>query len=304
MKDFLNIDAFFKHIDKSKFTTSIDKLTFLKIFCLWLTTIIFFGLIYHFVQSDNSFLYYFPTSSTVDKLSDTIYFSFVTATTAGFGIFAPSGILKFVAIVQVVIGLLFIAIVTSKLVSIKQDTILNELYELSFTEKINKLRSSLLLFRQNLDRIISKIEDGVIKRRELSDTSIHLSSFDDILREVYVITSKTNIRNAFIKNLDPVNTELIFNSIMNSFEKVHELLGVINENKVVIKNAPIKELTETCINSNEELFNLLNLYIKIRKETITDLNTRKNEVMNRINLELNELLKPESTQENKPTIQA
>ncbi len=86
----------------------------------------------------------------INNLPDSIYFSFVTATTTGFGDFLPQGWFKLIVIAEVICGLLLLALVTSKLVSIKQDILLKEIYDMSFYERINRLRSGLLLFRQNL----------------------------------------------------------------------------------------------------------------------------------------------------------
>jgi len=284
VKDFKKVNFHFRILRK-KFTHFTDKLSFINFFMLWTTVILSFGFFYHFFQGATSYLYYPSIKTPVESLYDAVYFSFVAATTTGFGDIVPIGLFKLMATFEVIFGLLLIALVTSKLVSIKQDAVLSELYELSFDERINKLRSSLLLFRQNIDRVINKIEDGNIKKREIDNLYVYLSSLEDSLRETYALITRTGDAH-FIKSIDTTNTELIFNSIIHSFEKVNELLKISNEHSREWKNDATLNLLETCITSNEKLFSVLNSSIKLREETINDLNTRKNSVIEKIKNEL------------------
>ena len=284
MKDFFDLNAFFRRFIK-KFAHFTDKLSFINLFLLWLIVVSSFGFFYHFFQGDTSYLSYPTLKSHVQNLPDALYFSFVAATTTGFGDIVPIGLFKLIATFEVIFGLLLIALVTSKLVSIKQDVILSELYDLSFDEKLNKLRSSLLLFRQNLERVINKIDEGNIRKREISNLHVYLSSLEDSLRETFSLITRVG-RVDFIKNIDLVNTELIFNSIIHSFEKVYELSKILNEHHHDWKNDAILNLLETCTLSNEELFIALSSSTKLREETITDLNMRKNKVIEKIKNEL------------------
>jgi len=112
----------------------IDRLKFKHIFLIWVSAIFFFGLIYHFSINSEAFLLYSKEGTHVSGIKDAIYFSFVTATTTGFGDIIPVGYFKTVAVIEVIFGLLLLAVVTSKLISIKQDAILSELYEFSLND--------------------------------------------------------------------------------------------------------------------------------------------------------------------------
>ena len=135
----------------------LDFLTVPTAILLWMGVIFFFGLFYHFASDAYSFLYYVPEEQPVSSLSDAVYFSFIAAMTGGMGTILPFGLFKVLIIIEVIFSLLLVAIITSKLVSLKQDVILNELYEHYFNDKVGKLRSSLLLFRQSLDRLMNKV---------------------------------------------------------------------------------------------------------------------------------------------------
>ncbi|MBN1386052.1 two pore domain potassium channel family protein [Candidatus Woesearchaeota archaeon] len=219
---FTDINNMFRDMKRKSLTRWIDKLTFTRILLLWIIIIILFGIAFYYLHDDSSYLFYTPDRSIPGTIFDSIYFSFVTATTTGFGDMIPFGWLKLVAIAEVICGLLLLALVTSKLVSIKQDIILDEIYVLSLNEKTNRLRSSMLLFRQNLDRLLSKVEEGVARKREISNLYLTLSSFEDTLNEIPPLFSKSD--NHFIKNIDALNAELLAAGVISSFEKLNEAL--------------------------------------------------------------------------------
>lgn len=278
MKRFIPINSLLDKLKRRTFTTWIDKLTFFRIFLIWASIIGFFGLVYHFFTGNGSFLFYVPLNHTVKRASDSIYFSFITATSTGYGDIIPSGFFKFISIVEVVFGLLLLAFVTSKLISIKQDIILNEIYEISFNEKINRLRSSLLVFRQNLSRIINKIEENSIRKREISEIYVYISSFEDTLNEIHSIIDTSGQGGYFKKVIDPLNTELLFNSILTSFEKLNELISILNQSNLEWRRDLTLDLINRCMSLNDVLFSKLNTMKNISEKTISDINLRKSEV--------------------------
>lgn len=286
MKKFITLDQLFQQL-KSKYLNSwLDKLTFFRIFLIWTSVITVFGLIYYFCTNKISFLFYTPSQEVVRGILDSIYFSFITATSTGYGDILPFGLFKILTIFEVIFGLLLLAVVTSKLISIKQDIILNEIYEISFNEKINRLRSSLLIVRQNLSRIINKIEENYIRKREVSDIYIYISSLEDTLNETKALIGTDN-KNQFKKVLDPLNTELLFNSILHSFEKVSELINTLNQSKLDWRRDITLKLIKSCISINNTLFTKLSSSKNLSDKTMTDLNLQKNKVIETIENGLN-----------------
>jgi hypothetical protein len=263
------MDEFFHKFKKSRIVSLLDRLSFFQIFVLWNLGIILFGLTYFVAAGDNAYLYSPYRQQKITNLLDHVYFSFITATSTGSGEIVPIGLFKFLTIIEVVFGLLLLAIVTSKIVSIKQDAILSEVYEMSFNEKMYRFRSSLLLFRQNLGRTVTKIEDGSIRRREISDLYTHFSALEDILHEILSQLEKQE--HDFAKSMDPLNTQLIFISINQSFEKVNELIDLMHEKKLEWKRDIAIQLLRRCININHSLFGNLNSSKRLPETTRIDL---------------------------------
>ena len=256
----------------------IDKFSFLHLFLVWLFVVVGFGWWYYSFPDQLSYLYSPIVRSHVQTLSESIYFSFITATTTGFGDIIPFGIFKLMAIIEVIFGLLLLAVVTSKLVSIKQDVILGELYELSFNEQISQLRSALLEFRQNLERLMGKVEEGILKRRETNEIIVHLSSFEHQMTEISMLVGRSK-GDELIKNMDPVDTELIFEGVVSSFEKIHELVVLLDQHKLDWRGDAILTLLRKCIILNEGLFEKLNTSKSVTKETLVALNNRKEKMI-------------------------
>jgi hypothetical protein len=240
-------------INLNRINGLLDRLNFLHILIIWIGILLFFGLLYYFLSGESTYLVYNLTREKVSGLFDSIYFSFITATSTGFGDVIPMGYFKLFAIIEVVFGLVLLAIVTSKLVSIKQDVIMNEIYEISFYEKINRIRSSLLLFRQNVGRVITNIESNSIRKREISDLYNYLSSFEDSLKEISDLITRQPSNN-FTKVLDQMSTELILNSINQSFEKLTELIMLMINNKIEWKREIAIKIIEECMMINNSIF--------------------------------------------------
>jgi len=239
--------------ENGKAMSGLDKLNFSRILIIWVVIILFFGFCYILLSSQGNFLSY-PDGTKIDTFFDAIYFSFVAATTTGFGDILPNGLFKVIAIFEVVFGLLLLALVTSRLVSIKQDAILNEVYEISFNERINRLRSSLLLFRQNTERLVVKAEEKMLKSRDFEMAESYIYSLRDVLEEILSVLFRTKRNSSFVKKLDHVNSELIFNSVLSSFSKLNELFELANENKINYGDKISIDLINTCEKLCENIF--------------------------------------------------
>ncbi len=264
-----------------RFALFMDKFSFPVVLGLWLFLILIFALVYFFFSNGQAYLYYVPKQGPVDNLYDSIYFSFVAATTTGFGDIVPYGWFQIIAVLEVISGLLVLAFVTSKLVSIKQDAILNEVYEISFNERINRLRSSLVLFRQSVDRVIGKIEESTLRARDISSISVALVSFEDTLLEITSLVSKNGGRE-FIKDLDPLRAELIFNSVNNSFSKIEEFFSLCSSKKVNWEKELDASLAKQVLSLYDKIFSSMVSSSVLPQQKSLDLLQTKNSISDSI----------------------
>ena len=182
------------------------------------------------------------------------------------------GFFKIIAVLEVTLGLLLLAAVTSKLVSIKQDIILEELYEMSFVEKINRLRSSLLLFRQHASRIATHVEAGTVDKREIYDLYVYIHSMETVLEEMLPLVNPEE-KHIFSKVIDPLDSELLINSILQSFERLLELVTSLSKSNLQWKRPVTITTIKRCVSLNRQLFSKVILSQKKMpgmNETLTD----------------------------------
>jgi hypothetical protein len=278
--DYNKFGGLIKRISPSTPIHWIDKLSFIHILVFWVILVLFFGFIYYSFSSNDSFLKIPSTDGQVDNFFDAVYFSFVSATTTGFGDIVPEGGFKLIAIIEVVFGLLLLALVTSRLVSIKQNIILNEVYEISFSEKVTRLRSSLLLFRQSVDRLIVKVDEQNVQKNNFKNIGNSFLNLEDTLSEIFVLFNKKN-KNYFSKKVDNISTELIFNSIISSFERIDELLSLLETKKLHFEKEKSFLTIKKCFLLVDPIFNNLNT-LNLSQETIIELNSRKEEIFSKL----------------------
>lgn len=257
----LRIDRFIdinKGLEKSMFYR-ISGISFSKIFLFWIGMIFLFGLIYFLLSS-------YTTNYVLDKnnipiqgdinnildvrnftikgdfngLMNSIYFSFVTATTVGYGDLTPAGITKIFAVFEAVLGLLVWGVVISKLVGIKQEAILEQLYEISYEESINELRSALYLFRIEANRIIEGAQlKGWSNEEILENFDVNLASLENALRNIkkFVLEPK---KHDFLLSPDYPSTEILFEGISRSLKKMYELYILLESKNTGIRASKLQ----------------------------------------------------------------
>jgi len=91
-----------------------------------------------------------PVGGGFDGALTAIYFSFVTATSIGFGDVVPVGPMRLVAVLEGAAGLLVFGIVVSKLVSGRQELLTEQIHRTTFEERLGRLRTNLHLVLSEL----------------------------------------------------------------------------------------------------------------------------------------------------------
>jgi len=186
---------------------------------IWVALILIFTVLFYAVPGGGNHLVKSDGSQDINFF-DYLYFSVVTATTTGYGDIVPVGFSRVLAILEIILGWTTFAFVMSKLVSIKQEEVLQELREISHREETIRIRSSLLLFRQDIGILKHHIADSGLHKRERIQFSSLLTSFDFALKD-FVEIVKAHKESMIIDEM--VNFEVVINSACQSIGNVLEL---------------------------------------------------------------------------------
>jgi len=82
-----------------------------------------------------------------------LYFSFVTATSVGFGDVVPVGPARALAVAEAAAGLLIFGVVVSKFVSRRQERLTEEIHHIAFEERLERVRMNLHLLLTGMQAI-------------------------------------------------------------------------------------------------------------------------------------------------------
>jgi hypothetical protein len=193
---------------------SIDRLVF-----FWLAMIVGFGLLYwaagiemgYALQSGGS-----PVKPDLEGLITAIYFSFVTALSIGYGDVVPVGPIRIVAIAEGAAGLLIFGCLISKLVSRRQEALVEETHRIAFEDRLDRVRTNLHLVLSDLDAILeisgkpSALPDQTLRRLE-STVGVfcgELRTVHDLLYRVSLLPDEQPIE-SLLANLAVCLRELI-----------------------------------------------------------------------------------------------
>jgi hypothetical protein len=242
-----------KRFDPLNFFTNTK---FKHIFAFWIIVIILFGGIYfslsggeHSITQQNQ-----PLTKDVNGFLNALYFSVISATATGYGDLLPHGFSKGFATLEVILGLTIFGMLISKLVSYKQEIILEEIYEISFDEKINRLRSALYLFRADVVRLMDKIEIEELSKRKFQNLKMLLNTLENTMQDIEkLLCPKT--QKDFTMDIDELKLELILNSIDLSFSKIVEILNLMNTKEKDWRTTPILKSLEDIQDLGEHIFN-------------------------------------------------
>jgi hypothetical protein len=84
-----------------------------------------------------------PVGADLHGLLSALYFSFVTATSVGYGDIVPVGVARVLAVGEAVVGLLIFGAVVAKFVSHRQDELVLEIHQVTFDERLDRVQSNL-----------------------------------------------------------------------------------------------------------------------------------------------------------------
>lgn len=149
------------HRFDNKLLDLIHRRSTLTLFCTWMVMILLCGTGYwlaaldgypRLVESGT------PLGADLHGFGSAIYFSFVTATSIGYGDIVPVGTARAIAVAEAITGLLIFGAVVAKFVSRRQDQLINEIHRTTFEERLDRVQTNLHLVISELLSITSLCE--------------------------------------------------------------------------------------------------------------------------------------------------
>ena len=149
----------------------IDSMSTAQLFLVWLLMILLCGFGYwigaiggeHGLMEGGS-----PVGMDFRGFADAIYFSFVTATSVGYGDVVPVGFARPIAVVEAITALLIFGAVISKFVSHRQDELVGEIHRITFDERLDRVQSNLHTVIRELIDLASICEGSTMPVSRLS----------------------------------------------------------------------------------------------------------------------------------------
>jgi hypothetical protein len=143
-----------------------DGLSTARLFVIWLGVIVGCGVGYWLIDlTDAAGLTEAGArvGRNFDGLLTTLYFSFITATSVGYGDVLPVGATRILAVAEAVTGLLIFGLLIAKFVSYRQDMLVREIHSVTFEERLDRVQTNLHLVVSELLAIAALCDDGAAR---------------------------------------------------------------------------------------------------------------------------------------------
>jgi len=187
--------------------------------CIWLAVAIGFGLVYWLQNmAGEGWLRTAggPLGGSLTDLGTAVYFSFVTALTIGYGDVVPMGPARVLAVLEGAAGLLIFGLVISKLVSRRQEELMEDTHRIAFEQRLGRVRTSLHLVLSELQSIATMCGDhSVSAQRVRIRAESTIAIFEGELRTVHDLLYRP----------DQMPDEQVLESILASLAAGLEVLG-------------------------------------------------------------------------------
>ena len=190
---------------KRRMLSLLDRTSFSALGLVWFILVLSCGLIYWlggFWGSASLIDGGKPCNTSFESLGTALYFSFVTATSVGFGDVVPLGFARLLAIVEGGLALLIFGVLVSKLVSSKQEQLTEEIHLIAFEDRLGRVRTNLHRVLSELLQLSAEcVDHGCIPERMLPRVESASSVFAGKLQGfmTYSIDHRRTPRNLCLK---------------------------------------------------------------------------------------------------------
>jgi len=139
----------------------IQRRSTLQLFLIWIGMVLLSGVAYWLgaVEGGHGLIEAgSPVGADLKGFASAIYFSFVTATSVGYGDIVPVGIARMIAVAEAVTALLIFGAVVAKFVSHKQEEMVLEIHRITFEERLDRVQTNLHMVISDLLSITDMCE--------------------------------------------------------------------------------------------------------------------------------------------------
>ena len=124
----------------------VERRSTLQLFLIWIGTILLSGFAYWLgtLISDHGLVEGgLPVGTDLKGFASALYFSFVTATSIGYGDIVPVGGARIIAVAEAITALLVFGAVVAKFVSHRQEELVSEIHRVTFEERLDRVETNL-----------------------------------------------------------------------------------------------------------------------------------------------------------------
>jgi potassium channel LctB len=166
-----------------------------------------------------------PCNGGIESLGTALYFSFITATSVGFGDVVPVGAARLLAVIEGGMALLIFGVLVSKLVSHKQEQLTEEIHLIAFEDRLGRVRTNLHMVLSELLQLSAEcIDHGCLPERMLPRVESASSVFAGELQAVHDLLYRPQ------KNPEESMLEGILAAQVAILDAMAELLGKMPDN--------------------------------------------------------------------------
>lgn len=219
------------------------KKEFLKIknlLIIYISIAIIFAVLYLYLPNG---LVYQSTGEPIKDFWDSLYFSFATILTIGYGDLIPLGIIRGLTAIEGLIGWILFGVIVYKIVSSRQDLILKEIHRSSNEQHLSKIRNYLFISNTNLERFIKNLQTKKISK-DAESYELHIISTNLMANIEEARRFLQNVNTSPEEKIEKEEILLLVKGInlsLMSFTNSLELLGKKNfEKDTVLKENTLK----------------------------------------------------------------
>lgn len=223
----------------------IDRASFKDVFVFWIIFMLVMGVLFFVLSAFSDTILYRGkvVEPSVENFFLTQYFSFITAVSAsqGYGDIFPLGIARVFAVLEAVAGLLLFGLLIAKLVSVKQEVILEEVYGISHEEKLNRVRSTIDQFTLDMNKVMDKVHQGMITKRSIKESWVHFHTLSKALQDLNALIFNPRKDTHYVKTLDFNHLDLLTTAMTNALQKTIQFFDLVEQRKLEMDRAHVAE---------------------------------------------------------------